>query len=663
MAGEVAEISFRANIAQLRQEMAKLPGVTAGEAQKMVIALERQMQKAEKAAKEAAKATAAASREASREAERAAREAEKAAGEALGKVDKATDKLTGGALGDLQDLADGFAGIRSGGLAAAGPVLALGGALVGLSAGQAVLRTEAALIAGVATGLVDATLSAQEFVKETEKFADIPDLTLGLDQEQLDSLDSAAAAVEALQVLAAKASAQIGTGFAPTLQALATVAVAAGLAFNDLLGSVGRGLTAFAKWREELEPWQRQLLDSAAPIAGLVAGADALNDRLASGQTMLGDYGKRASELVGQLVVLNREEERSADAAKAAAEAQREAAAALQEYSQRIAGREALIALQLQAVSDLTTAEDRLGDAYLEAQEKAAQAGQTAADALLLQQTLTEQEFRYQRDLNHLREEGLADERAGLAANAAAAEEAGRRRVQQAQDLQEFLKKQRAAETRETLDALATAAAGVESLAAQYASLHQSKLDKIKAERKAERDRLGYLTEAQRAAYKARGDIEREAILRGFRAEQTAALGQAAINTAVAVTQALAQLGPIAGAIATAGIVATGAAQAAAIAAQKPPTFHRGGVVHADLLDGEHLVRQGPAERYRPQLDELNRTGEWPGGGGRASTQVFLDGRLAGEIVDAGWTHSRSAGRTRPGVRKPGLGTGYDRER
>jgi len=56
-----------------------------------------------------------------------------------------------------------------------------------------------------------------------------------------------------------------------------------------------------------------------------------------------------------------------------------------------------------------------------------------------------------------------------------------------------------------------------------------------------------------------------------FRTSQAAGLADVAINTAIAITKALAQLGPIAGPVAAIGIGTLGAAQAASIAAQSPP--------------------------------------------------------------------------------------------
>ena len=61
------------------------------------------------------------------------------------------------------------------------------------------------------------------------------------------------------------------------------------------------------------------------------------------------------------------------------------------------------------------------------------------------------------------------------------------------------------------------------------------------------------------------------------------AISEVAINTATAVTRALAELGPVAGPLASAGIIATGAAQAALIASEEPK-FHMGGLVGGSSL-------------------------------------------------------------------------------
>jgi hypothetical protein len=71
-------------------------------------------------------------------------------------------------------------------------------------------------------------------------------------------------------------------------------------------------------------------------------------------------------------------------------------------------------------------------------------------------------------------------------------------------------------------------------------------------------------------------DDNKKAAKRLHRTSQAAGLANVAISTSVAIMKALAELGPIAGAVASVGIGLTGAAQAAAIAAQPPPSAHIG---------------------------------------------------------------------------------------
>tara|TARA_Y100000593_G_scaffold95046_1_gene198803 strand:+ start:4398 stop:6656 length:2259 start_codon:yes stop_codon:yes gene_type:complete len=87
------------------------------------------------------------------------------------------------------------------------------------------------------------------------------------------------------------------------------------------------------------------------------------------------------------------------------------------------------------------------------------------------------------------------------------------------------------------------------------------------------------LSASEKRALRRRYAEEARAMQRAFVAMKTARISEVAMSTAVAVIQALAVLGPVAGPIAAAGIAAAGAAQAAVIAAQKAPTYHTGGIV------------------------------------------------------------------------------------
>lgn len=121
---------------------------------------------------------------------------------------------------------------------------------------------------------------------------------------------------------------------------------------------------------------------------------------------------------------------------------------------------------------------------------------------------------------------------------------------------------------------------------------------------------------AQRAEANAKRD--KELALRQFKASKAAAISEATINGAVAITRALATLGPVAGALATAGLTASTAAQVAVIASQKP-AFDRGGMIQGGTamadqvtiraLPGEAVLSRGAVRDLGGQsgVDRLNR--------------------------------------------------------
>lgn len=98
-------------------------------------------------------------------------------------------------------------------------------------------------------------------------------------------------------------------------------------------------------------------------------------------------------------------------------------------------------------------------------------------------------------------------------------------------------------------------------------------------------------TFAERAA-----EQGKESALALFRVSQAAGLAEVGINTAIAITKALATLGPIAGPVAAVGIGATGAAQAAIIASQSPPAANHlgsGGLGARDPLAPDEAMYGG----------------------------------------------------------------------
>ncbi len=113
--------------------------------------------------------------------------------------------------------------------------------------------------------------------------------------------------------------------------------------------------------------------------------------------------------------------------------------------------------------------------------------------------------------------------------------------------------------------------------------------------------------------------IEEEAAIKSWEIQKglqetkkAADLASIASNTAVAITTALAQLGPIAGAIATAGLIVSGGVQAASVLSQPAPpkpAFAQGGVVkgRTEIVAGEDRadVLIGMGAKGDPLIQEL----------------------------------------------------------
>jgi hypothetical protein len=99
------------------------------------------------------------------------------------------------------------------------------------------------------------------------------------------------------------------------------------------------------------------------------------------------------------------------------------------------------------------------------------------------------------------------------------------------------------------------------------------------------------------------GNITKRQAVALFNLQKAAGVGQIAINTSVAIIKALADLGPIGGPVAAGFIGAAGAAQTAAVLSQPPPTFDIGGMVgNLDpLRPGEKFIRAQSGEAI---LDE-----------------------------------------------------------
>lgn len=100
---------------------------------------------------------------------------------------------------------------------------------------------------------------------------------------------------------------------------------------------------------------------------------------------------------------------------------------------------------------------------------------------------------------------------------------------------------------------------------------------------------------------------------KAFKETQALRIAETIISGAAAGVRALAELGPVAGAIAAASIAVTTGVQVATIKAQKPPKFHDGGMIQPDeslavLRRGEAVLNERAAQRLgRQAIESLNR--------------------------------------------------------
>ena len=146
----------------------------------------------------------------------------------------------------------------------------------------------------------------------------------------------------------------------------------------------------------------------------------------------------------------------------------------------------------------------------------------------------------------------------------------------------------------------------------------------------------------------------KKAALALFRTSQAAGIAQVAMNTQVAISKALAELGPVAGPIAAVGLGLAGAAQAATIAAQPAPA-HMGDPLAPDerqvsgrrVLATEAVLDSATTRRMGGE-DGLRQAMRGGGGGGGQPVQVNLTYKhLDREVARL----MRSNSRTRRAVR------------
>ncbi len=567
------DIGFVGQITDLQRKLASIPGYTdkmaAQAATRMAMRFSAGGDKAAKAAQETARNTA------------------KTTSEGITAVGNAM-KIVSPRAGALAERLS--AGARGWGV--------MGGA-AGLAAG-AVVAAGVALGAAVA-GAVKLTVAADEAATRLQKLEEVSGFEI-ISNDQVEKVRSAKAAIDAVSTGADVMRVTFAAELAPAIERVAVDVVALELAAVDFFNTLGDGqgvVQGLATWLgTHLVKAFTGPLYAMDQMAGIAAGiaramgedgvAGALDDATKGyddwAKSIAGtavsfyagevtkleheneDYLARAREVIGAQKELNESHRQGGKAARENADGTKAARQAL----------EAVLGIQQQvseirekANEDLLSETDKILQARSEELAQLAELAEKGVSLTEIERARADVVARGERDLAALRAEVAAEY----------------------EEQRESEHKRELARARQESEQLASAAAGF------FASI--SDLASYAAEQQAEGN--------SRAAQ------------RWFVWYQGAAVLQATINGALAVTKAFADLGPIAGAVAAVATAATIGLQIKKIASQELATMHSGGRVGDEVgvtaLRDEHMVsRRGvKAAGGHDALDALDR-GEspWP---------------------------------------------------
>ena len=614
MAKETVDLEFRANIAQLQADLAKVPGITDREAKKMVKALDSQLKRAEKSAKKAGKA---------------GKKSFKDMSDAAGDADSVLQGLS--ASLDLVDPRLGAAARLSGDMA--GGLEAAMRAAGGL--GMTVAPIAAAVTAlGGAWYLLNSQLDdANEKIERSRK--ELKDQAGWLEAVEVATINAAVATGDMSQAEADLLSQnrQVNAVFGDRIDLARDAA-------NEATRAKEEAVAALA----DLEATTTGAAGSPAILAvkALAREFELLPTPVEEARAAVAEADKRVVRAEGNLRRLEGASSRMSTALQTFAENQRS------------------------ANQETATAADSIEDLIdLEAEYAALQDQRAGAAAQLdkIQRDLTLSELDGAEKILFLRDEQLAQIRDLAMATGDLTEASETMALVEAQAMQQAsdLAQKRIEETVAANAVLKAEAMDLaNTLAASTADVFGLALDqRVAAFDDAKANLLALdetATQAQRAAALATLKETKAAAREMFYAQQNAAVASAIINGAIAVTRQYADLPLPAAIISSASIAALTAVEVATILSQKP-TFHRGGVIGADPSErnitaraGEGVLpRQGVAAIGGPAgLAEANRGA----GGGTTVLQLRVGNNVAQELVYQG-TRGPGAGRNATRALRP----------
>lgn len=599
------EISYKADINDLKNKLAQIPNITSEEAKKMVAALDRQLKQAESASKKSAEATKKAAQEAGKSAANASREFDHMADAA-----KRSEERLDMVAEKSGDIDRGFSSV---GLALRGVNPQLAEAADGLAdmfaVGEGVLLTfkslnPAVLAVTVALGALTLGYTAYQAQVEAANQAIIAqkEAMKGLNNALLDQRNNFFAANDAIngmrdQLALArgeitkyeydrkKATLDTGAQFDTYISKQEEI-IEQRKEERKLVQSIRNGNVLLSEdEKNRLKNLQllvpgisltQDLLDGSAQSSGeLYKIEQAISANIQQqnlGLDRLKTQKDEAVTIAKQLVDIA-ESERMEKEAQAKVE---------KNITKEKGDQKDLEAERLKAIEDSLKAD---------AEQQSIRQSHLAELQKIIDDNILDEdqkkEAAYQKELERIDELARMTGDIGLANMALWAME--HKKKMDGLEAEQQKKKAMFEEDLANGSALADQVAG---LASTYSELAAQKMQVIKVdaeEQKKKQEEFAKMTDLEREAYNQRKKIA----MRAFRFEQAASLAQIAFNTAEAITKALAYPPILRGAmIATIG--ATGMAQAAVVSGRQPPSMHTGGMapdeMGARVLKGEAVL-------------------------------------------------------------------------
>jgi len=631
------ELSIDANLAGLRSELGKIPGLTAEQAKLMTAELNKSI----KASERAAKAAGAASKRAMEEARVASEAAAKSVGDVgdkFGHVGSAAGKLAGGldllapGLGDVArgvaDLADvgevgaslQVFGVVAGSAAAAVGLLALSLAPIAeliLEERREAEATQAALDAY--TSATEAAKSANDqFATSLQGVNDYIKLATGLETQ---AEQTARKRIEALrtEAQAQTAATQALIDSAEALKARKEAEQSTLLA-KARLGTASEAEIAQLKAnRSILEDLNVGLTDNRRRLEEVATATEASADFLTLEAQAIEHAAKNS--------------ERKASADKARAKAADEARAAEMKNAEAI-----------KALIDQIAAYDAIDAEFQRSLEDAAALHEANAKAITDKHAAALDGFSSKladlvptEPLDELTKLELLLSDVSLAMSRAPTEELGMRYSAMADEITAQIERVKmsqsgwyaqATQISEGVNGVATTGAALFESLGTISEHAMERATSAYADAIADRKRLGKdATDAEKKAAADEVEARRNALIKAFMVDKAVKMSQALINTALAVTSAL-TAGPIAGPILATAAGAAGAVQVASIASEAP-SFHKGGLIGqpdemtATVRSGEAVLNpMGRARLGDQTIRDLN-AGASNDSGGQAIQVVY----------------------------------------